>query len=149
MTKEEVLIRKFYAAFERKDVATMMDCYGEAVVFNDPVFHNLDYKTTRQMWELVIPLGQNITIEIEKIEELKNRFVVVWRPSYQYYTGRKVAHRVQTVFNINHKKIIQHTDDFDFHNWSKQAFGIIGLLLGKTAFFKITIQRLAVNALNK
>jgi len=38
--------------------------------------------------------------------------------------------------NLAASLIIKHTDDFNLHNWAKQALGFKGLLLGKTNFFK-------------
>jgi hypothetical protein len=45
--------------------------------------------------------------------------------------------------------IIKHTDDFDIWNWSKQAFGFTGQLLGWTGFFQKKIQQQALASLQK
>ncbi|NJN78073.1 MAG: nuclear transport factor 2 family protein [Saprospiraceae bacterium] len=136
MTKNEVLIRAFYQAFEDKDLYRMKAFYSHDLVFNDPVYKNLNYEETCKMWKIVRGFGQNFTLEIIHIEVTATTGNVIWQPSYVFYTGKKVIHTVQTSFEIRSDKIIRHTDNFDFHNWSKKAFGTIGIWIGGTTFFR-------------
>ena len=52
-------------------------------------------------------------------------------------------------FEIKDGKIIKHTDDFDFYKWAKQAFGITGVLVGWTVFFKNKVRVKALEGLKK
>jgi limonene-1,2-epoxide hydrolase len=149
MTKNESLIRQFYQAFEAKDLRLMTACYSTDLVFNDPVYKGLNYAETCKMWEIVRGFGQDLTIEIKHIQVGETTGNVIWQPSYIFYTGKKVVHQVRTSFEIKDDKIIRHTDNFDLHNWSKQAFGIIGVWIGGTTFFRKIIQKLASNDLKK
>ena len=40
-------------------------------------------------------------------------------------------------------KIIEHSDGFSVHKWSKQAFGIVGLLFGWNSYFQNRIKKQA------
>jgi hypothetical protein len=44
-------------------------------------------------------------------------------------------------FYIQNGKILQHTDHFDLWNWSRQALGFKGYLLGWTKSMKLEIQQ--------
>ena len=60
-----------------------------------------------------------------------------WEAMYTFsQTGRKVHNKIDAKFEFKDGLIIKHTDDFDLHNWAKQALGFKGLVLGNTNFFK-------------
>ena len=50
---------------------------------------------------------------------------------------------------IENGKIIEHSDAFSVHEWSKQAFGITGLLFGWSSFFQNKIKNQAKKNLLK
>ena len=50
---------------------------------------------------------------------------------------------------IKDGKIIRHIDHFDFYRWARQAFGIIGLLLGWTPFLKARVRKEALKNLKQ
>ena len=43
-------------------------------------------------------------------------------------------------FQFRDGKIIRHTDRFGFYRWARQAFGIPGLLLGWTGWFRSRVR---------
>lgn len=45
-------------------------------------------------------------------------------------------------------QIIEHTDEFDLYKWSRQAFGVQGLLLSWSGFMKNKIRHQALTNLN-
>ena len=40
-------------------------------------------------------------------------------------------------------KIVEHSDAFSVHNWSKQAFGLVGVLFGWNSLFQNKIKNKA------
>jgi hypothetical protein len=56
-------------------------------------------------------------------------------------TGRKVHNKISASFVIEDGLILEHIDEFNLYNWSKQAMGIKGYLLGKTSFFRNKLQQ--------
>ena len=47
-------------------------------------------------------------------------------------TNRKVHNKISAIFIIENGLIVEHIDEFNLYNWSKQAIGIKGFLLGNT-----------------
>jgi hypothetical protein len=67
-----------------------------------------------------------------------------WRATYTFtQTGRPVVNDVHASFRFAGGLIAEHTDDFSFHRWSRQALGAPGLLLGWTPVLKGATQRKA------
>ena len=140
MTNNHV-IRTFYDAFQRKDVAGMIDCYAKDVVFNDPVFTNLSYQEVCGMWRMLVSSGKDLELTYKVLEENATSGVAEWTATYTFSkTGRKVVNRIYARFELKDGKILRHTDVFDFYNWSRQALGWSGLLFGKTNFLREKVQ---------
>jgi hypothetical protein len=54
-----------------------------------------------------------------------------WRANYTFtQTGRPVENDVHARFRFENGLIAEHSDDFSFHRWSRQALGPVGLLMG-------------------
>jgi hypothetical protein len=67
-----------------------------------------------------------------------------WRAHYTFtQTGRPVVNDVRATFRFSDGLIAEHTDDFGFHRWARQALGAPGLLLGWTPMLKAATQRRA------
>jgi hypothetical protein len=60
-----------------------------------------------------------------------------------------VVNDVHASFRFADGKIAEHTDDFDFHRWSRQALGTPGLLLGWTPLLRRATQRKARASLDQ
>jgi hypothetical protein len=59
-----------------------------------------------------------------------------------------VVNYITANFIFENGKIVKHADSFNFYNWSKQAFGITGLLLGWTPFLKNKVGKTAMKSLD-
>ncbi|WP_310377646.1 nuclear transport factor 2 family protein [Flavobacterium sp.] len=151
MTQNENTIIKFYSAFAKADTATMCECYHENIQFRDPAFGLLKGKEVCEMWKMLIEKSKgNITIEFSKVEADDYLGSAEWIAAYNFSkTNRKVVNIIQAKFHFQDGLIIKHTDEFDLWKWSKQAFGIVGFLLGWTGFFQKKIQQQALLSLKK
>jgi hypothetical protein len=56
---------------------------------------------------------------------------------------------VRASFRFEDGLIAEHTDDFDFYRWSKQALGTPGLLLGWTPILKAATRKRARGSLDE
>ncbi|MBK8699690.1 MAG: nuclear transport factor 2 family protein [Saprospiraceae bacterium] len=129
-------ITAFYNAFARKDFKTMQALYADDARFEDPVFRQLDAKEVRAMWEMLILRGKDLSIEFVDVLEAGEKGSAVWKATYSFSgTGRRVVNLIHARFIIRNGKIVEHTDQFGFYQWSRQAVGLVGLLLGWTSFF--------------
>ena len=145
------LIEKFYTAFQQLDYVSMQECYSPKTLFNDPVFGLLQNGDPQIMWEMLCKRAKNFTLTFNNIEIIDEEFATcIWTANYLFAaTGKKVINPIKAYIRIQDGFIIEHTDHFNFYNWSKQALGIKGLLLGWTHFFAKKIRKQALLGLEK
>ncbi len=145
MTNNQELINKFYSAFQRLDAGAMNSCYDADIVFFDTVFGLLRGDAVRSMWEMLCQHAQEFSLTFSNIRELDEEYCTCdWVASYTFSkTGRKVINRVKANMRFTQGRIIEHSDAFSLHQWSKQAFGLTGVLLGWNSFFQRKIRNQA------
>jgi ketosteroid isomerase-like protein len=150
MTNTET-IHKFYTAFQKLDYETMQSCYSDDAVFNDPAFGLLDADETRAMWEMLCKRARDFSLVYGNIQLLDEEYTTTdWTASYIFTkTGRRVVNKITAHMRFRDGLIIEHTDAFDIYKWTRQAFGLTGLLLGWTSFLHRKIQRQAKEGLHK
>ena len=146
------LIQKFYESFRNMDAEGMAGCYHDRILFYDPVFKALQGEDARDMWRMLIKRSKGeLVIRYHDIyaDPLEGGGAQ-WEAIYTFKkTGRKVHNRVNARFNFKDGKIIAHKDSFNFWYWSVMAFGLPGLLVGYTDFFRDKVSKVAVRQLHK
>lgn len=144
MNASEELIRHFYVSFQNKDVKGMQDCYADHATFSDPVFTSLNAAQAKAMWAMLLKNGKDLRVEFKNIAASEKGGTAEWDAWYTFSaTGNKVLNRIKASFIIENGKIVQHTDQFSFYKWARQALGFTGLLLGWTTFLKNKIREKA------
>ncbi|MES2387944.1 MAG: nuclear transport factor 2 family protein [Bacteroidota bacterium] len=148
MNPNEALILRFYTCFQNKDYYGMQASYAENATFTDDVFIDLNAAQARAMWEMLIKSGKDLSLEFSNIHADGRVVRAQWTATYTFSrTGNKVINKITSEFVIANGKIVKHTDSFNFYTWAKQAFGITGLLLGATSYFRNKIRRTALENL--
>jgi ketosteroid isomerase-like protein len=149
MNPNEQLIHKFYTAFANADAKTMCECYHPSIQFQDPAFGILNGNDACQMWKMLIERSKgNLKIEFSDIIADDHTGTAKWIATYNFSkTNRTVVNVIQAQFKFKDGLIIRHTDNFDIWNWSKQALGLKGYLLGWTGFMQKQIQKQALASL--
>lgn len=128
----------------------MQDCYADNATFSDPVFTNLNAQQVRAMWAMLIKNGKDMQIEFRNIVGTEAGGTAEWDASYTFsLTGNKVLNHIKASFEIRDGKIVTHRDHFSFYNWSRQALGLSGFLLGWTPFLRNKISKTAKKNLAK
>ncbi len=147
MNSKEIAI-KFYDAFSAANIDVLKQLYDKKLIFNDNIFVNLDYNETISMWSSLLVGNKNMSIKYE-IKKYSEKYVEVeWIADYLFTsTNRNVKNIILAKMEIDQGKIINHTDNFDFYKWSQMAFGITGVLIGWTSFFKNKVRTEAYNKL--
>ncbi|MFN3839769.1 MAG: nuclear transport factor 2 family protein [Cyclobacteriaceae bacterium] len=145
MNSNEQLIHQFYTAFQQLDAASMQACYHDDIRFSDPAFPQLKGKEAGAMWAMLTEaLKKNPAdwkLEFSNSKADVNTGSCRWEAHYTFsLTGRKVHNIIQAKFRFKEGKIVEHTDMFDFYRWTRMAFGITGLLLGWTPYFRNKLQ---------
>jgi ketosteroid isomerase-like protein len=137
MTTNDSLIERFYDAFDKHDGDTMASCYAPDARFSDPVFPGLTGKEPGAMWRMLTARADDLKVELHEHEADDEKGSAHWIAHYTFtQTGRPVTNDVRASFRFKDGLIAEHTDDFDFHRWSRQALGTPGLLLGWTPILK-------------
>lgn len=151
MHNNEQLIIKFYKAFSKRDYKTMNDCYSDDIVFFDPVFGLLKGDMVRAMWQMLCTNAKDFSLTFGNIQLLDEEYATCeWQASYTFSkTGRKVVNKIKAHMRFADGKIIEHSDAFSLHKWSKQALGFSGWLLGWNSFFQNRIKNNAGRSLLK
>ncbi len=142
MTNHEVIIDKFYSAFQKLDHTTMNSCYSDDIVFFDPVFGLLKNGEVKAMWEMLCKNARDFSLTYSNIKHLDEEYSTCdWVASYTFSkTGRRVVNSIKANMRFKDGKIIEHSDAFSLHKWSKQALGFSGWLLGWNSFFQRKIK---------
>ena len=145
MTEENVqLIERFYGAFNEGDGETMAACYAPDVHFSDPVFPDLNGSQAGAMWKMLTAEPGDLRIELLEHDADENSGNAHWKAHYTFtQTGRPVVNDIHATFGFRDGLIAEHRDDFNFHKWSRQALGPVGLLLGWTPIVRSKVRKMA------
>lgn len=151
MNGNEQLIQKFYTAFSRLDYAAMQQCYSADAIFNDAVFGILQGPQVGAMWEMLCRNAKDFSLQFSDIQLLDEEYATCrWVASYTFSsTGRPVTNHVKAHLRIQNGLITEHTDQFNFWKWSRQALGFSGMLLGWTGFLQNKVRARAWKNLEK
>jgi len=142
------LIRRFYAALDARDAATMAACYAPGATFSDPVFPQLDTAGVGAMWSMLCERGKDLRVDLRDVVTDDDSGRASWTAHYTFAaTGRKVANEIESSFALREGRILRQVDRFGVWRWARQALGITGLLLGWSPLFAGRIRSQAAQAL--
>jgi uncharacterized protein len=148
MTGNEQTIATFYSAFRNRDYRTMQSCYAEKVIFFDPVFEDLVDEEVKLMWEMLCKRATDLSIQFSNVHADEEYGTCDWAATYTFTkTKRRVVNKVKAHMRFQNGKIIEHSDQFKLSDWCSQAFGLKGVLLGRTAWFQKKVRKLAQQSL--
>lgn len=149
MNANEQVIARFYSAFQKRDAAGMIACYGPQVQFSDPVFPDLRGERAGAMWRMLCARGKDLKIEFRDVRADERSGSAHWEAWYSFsQTGRPVHNVIDATFEFRDGLIVKHTDRFDLHRWAGQALGLPGKLLGGTGFLRNKIRAMAQKGLD-
>jgi ketosteroid isomerase-like protein len=139
----EELIERFYAAFARRDGATMAACYAPAARFSDPAFGDLRGDEPGAMWQMLTGRAQDLEVQLLEHTATADSGSAHWIADYTFSTGRRVHNDVHAEFRFDLGLIAKHDDTFSFYAWARQALGPVGLALGWSPILRAKVQRQA------
>jgi len=142
------LIRGFYEAFQRRDVAAMAGCYHADIRFSDEVFPDLRGEQASAMWAMLVARGKDLRLAFADVTADDARGAATWEAWYTFSgSGRAVHNVIRAEFAFRDGRIVRHVDRFDFWRWARQALGPAGLLLGWTPFLRAKVRATAARSL--
>jgi ketosteroid isomerase-like protein len=145
MNNNTQMVEKFYMAFQQLDATAMNNCYSDDIIFFDPVFGLLKGEDAKSMWEMLCKNAKNFSLSYDNIIALDEEYCTCdWTATYTFSaTGKIVINKIKANMRFAGGKIIEHSDAFSIHKWSKQAFGTVGILFGWNSFFQNKIKNKA------
>lgn len=148
MHRNAELIEKFYRAFQKRDAAAMVTCYHPRVQFSDPVFTDLQGARAGAMWRMLTERGKDLKVEFRDVRADDTTGTAHWEAWYTFSgTGKKVHNVIDATLEFKDGLIVRHTDRFDLRRWAGQALGLMGKLLGGTAFLQNKVRATAAKSL--
>jgi len=143
--ENKALIARFYAAFAAHDGTSMAAIYRTDARFEDPVFGRLTGAEAGAMWRMLTSRpGSDLRIELPEHEANDSSGTAHWIARYTFArTGKHVVNDIHARFRFENGLVIEHVDRFSFWQWSRQAFGLVGLLTGWTPFLRTAVRRKA------
>ncbi|EDM37533.1 hypothetical protein PBAL39_10326 [Pedobacter sp. BAL39] len=150
MNPNEALLHAFYTCFKNADFIGMQSCYHDEAVFNDSIFSNLTADEVKAMWAMLVSGAKDMQVNFSDIRADDHSGSAHWEAVYTFSsTGNKVINKIDGSFIFKDGKILRHNDHFDFYTWATQAFGLTGILIGWTSFFKHKVKGQAQQRLKK
>ncbi len=134
----QTIIETFYKAFTNLDADKMTACYHDDIVFEDPAFGVLKGKRAKAMWQMLCQSqkGKDFKVVVSDIKGNAINGSAHWEAYYMFSkTGRNVHNKIDAEFVFKDGLIIKHNDNFNLHNWAKQAMGLKGIIMGRTRYF--------------
>lgn len=136
------VVDKFYTAFARLDYKTMQSCYSADAVFSDPVFGILQGEEIKSMWEMLCKNVKDFSMTFHLVKPDGDYVTYKWIAKYSFSkTGRKVVNNITAYIHVQNNLIVEHTDEFSFYHWSRQALGLPGLLFGWSSVIKNKVRK--------
>ena len=156
MHANELRLNHFYAAFARLNADEMAVCYAPDVQFDDEAFSLRGFDDVTGMWRMLTHATKaqgtdDWHLRYSHIEAGALTGRAHWEADYRFSkTGRMVHNVIDGTFEFNEAGLItRHRDSFSFWNWSRQALGWPGVLLGWTPFLQSKVRQQAAATLRR
>jgi limonene-1,2-epoxide hydrolase len=136
-------IERFYAAFARLDVDTMVACYALDARFDDEAFSLQGRAQVAGMWRMLCESTRQRGLADWKLEASRiTDHTAHWEARYRFMPSKRLVHNiVEAEFEFDADGLIlRHRDRFDFWRWTRQAMGAPGLLLGWTPWLRSQVR---------
>ncbi len=144
-------ISRFYTSLKQLNPEGMNSCYGEDIIFSDPVFGVLRGEEVRAMWEMLCHRARNYSFSFSPPEDKGDGYYTCnWKATYLFSkTGKLITNKGKAFMKLEDGLIIEHSDAFSLRRWIHQAFGLKGYLFGGFGFFQKRIRLEAQRSLEK
>ncbi len=156
MHANELKLNHFYAAFARLDADEMAACYALDAQFDDEAFSLRGHEEVTSMWRMLVGATKAKGADVWKLTYSNVEAGALtghahWEADYRFSrTGRMVHNSIDGEFEFDENGLIRrHRDRFSFWNWSRQALGAPGLLLGWTPFLRSKVREQAAAGLKQ
>jgi ketosteroid isomerase-like protein len=140
------IIRRLYAALDRRDGDAMAALYAPNATFRDPAFGELHGEQIGAMWRTLTASSTDLRASVANIvlTNAGTNGSADWTATYTFTaTKRPVTNRIHGEYRFAAGQIVEHVDAFSFWAWSRQALGPAALLLGSNPIGHAIVRRRA------
>ncbi len=154
-------VQQFYSAFAALDGAAMQACYAHNARFEDPVFSLNGRDEIGAMWRMLCTNASNhrgdwqltfsdVRAPSQRSYDKHEPILAQWQARYRFGNGRIVHNHISARFHFDEDdQFAHHQDQFGLWQWSRQALGVPGLLLGWSPMFKLRLRQQAAQTLKR
>lgn len=143
-------LRDFYAAFHRRDATGMAKLYAPDATFSDPAFPGLRGREVTGMWTQLCGAAPELKVELVSVSADDHEGKAHWEAWYPFGPGKRPVHNIiHARFRFRDGLVVEQVDEFDFWRWSRQALGVVGLLMGWSGFLRRKVQGMARKGLDR
>ncbi|AGY41249.1 Ketosteroid isomerase-related protein [Mesoplasma florum W37] len=90
MMEKEIILKDFYDAFTKGDFKKMNSLYDKSIVFNDPIFKDLNHKQVTTMWKSLLSNKKESKFEVSYEFLNENDYLFVrWTATYLFGQKRR------------------------------------------------------------
>lgn len=142
------VVDRFFEALRRADDAVINACYHPQISYSDPLFEDLRGARVALRWRLLLREAQSFSLEHELVFADERKVQVQWTVDYAL-KGKKIRLPILSTLAIWDNLIVRQVDEYEFWQYSRQAQGFAGLLLGGIEPFQQLVKRRARSDLER
>lgn len=101
------------------------------------------------MWASLCTSATDLRVTLVSVSAGDAEGAAHWEAWYAFGPQKRPVHNViHAQFRFDHGRVVEHVDSFDFWRWSRQALGVVGLLLGWSPWLRTKVQAQARKGLD-
>lgn len=137
--QQREIMQQFFNCLIARDLPGMLTHYHADIQYRHPFF-TLQGAAVGAMWRWWWRYLPDLQVAYEE-SGLRNGFLY-WTATYTYPpTGRRVTQHMSTTLHFAEGAIVEQVDTFNVHEWSAQAYGFAGGVLGGRRLWQWWIAR--------
>ena len=118
-----LLLRRLFTSLQGRDHQAMADCYAPSATFRDIAFDLRDRREIHAMWRMICTTTPvKVTIERIEADDRSGRARIVDEYTFSD-TKLPVVNPIESRFQFENGRIVEHRDACDARQWAEQAIG--------------------------
>ena len=136
------VVDRLFEALRRADASVIDACYHPQISYSDSVFEDLRGARVALRWRMLLQQADGFSLEHGLVFADERKAQVQWTADYRL-RGKRIRVPILSTLAIWDDLIVRQVDEYNFWQYSRQAQGIPGLLLGGLEPFQKIVRRRA------
>lgn len=142
------VVIRFFESYQKNDWQNMARCYHDKASFSDPIYPDLREESIVYLWFSRLAARRVVDLQYRVLFADDRKAQVEWSGLSPLH-GKSVQIKGLSTFALWDATIVRQVDEFSFVQWSRQALGWKGWLLGSLRFYQARVQRSARSQLDQ